>query len=328
MKISVVVPIYNSENTLKKCVESICNQIYNNLEIILINDGSTDHSLDICNEFKEKDSRIIVVNNTNHGVSYSRNEGIKLATGDFVTFVDSDDYIDKECYNELVNYLSDDLDFLRYNFRSNINLKNDLYDLKDKEIILDKSNLLNVYSHFLTFDEAIHCFSVLLLIKTSLAKKICFDEKLTILEDMDFYVKLFNVSKKALFCDKKFYYYFINKNSVTQDASKSSKNIFGIINSNVLIKKKLNVSSSELLLKKVDANHLRLICKYLINLYIYDKNNYKEIIVSLKTNDVFVRMLSNYKYCQKKNKLLLFFIKNNLKFFEYLYLDLIKNKRR
>lgn len=93
-KISIIVPIYNSENTLNKCVKSILSQSYKYLEVILINDGSTDESLKICEKFGLEDVRVIVINKERLGVSAARNVGIKVATGKYIQFVDADDYID------------------------------------------------------------------------------------------------------------------------------------------------------------------------------------------------------------------------------------------
>ena len=95
-KISVVVPIYNVEKYLEKCIKSILNQTYNNLEIILVNDGSTDNCLNICKKFEKIDKRIFVINKENGGLSEARNYGIDKATGKYITFVDSDDYIDED----------------------------------------------------------------------------------------------------------------------------------------------------------------------------------------------------------------------------------------
>ena len=92
--ISIIIPIYNCEKYLRTCLESVINQTYKNIEIILVNDGSTDKSLDVCNEYSNKDSRIKIINNTNHGVSYSRNIGIKSSTGSYIMFVDADDWLD------------------------------------------------------------------------------------------------------------------------------------------------------------------------------------------------------------------------------------------
>lgn len=91
--VSVVVPIYNVEKYLKKCVETIINQTYKNIEIILVNDGSTDNCLCICNEFRNKDKRINVIDKKNGGLSDARNVGLKNAHGKYICFIDSDDYI-------------------------------------------------------------------------------------------------------------------------------------------------------------------------------------------------------------------------------------------
>lgn len=99
--ISIVVPIYNVEQFLFKCVESILNQTYKNIEIILVNDGSTDHSGEICDKLKERDQRIRVLHKKNGGLSSARNAGISIANGMYLGFVDSDDYIDQEMFYSL-----------------------------------------------------------------------------------------------------------------------------------------------------------------------------------------------------------------------------------
>ena len=99
--ISVVVPIYNVEKYLKTCIETIIKQTYKNIEIILVNDGSTDNSLQICNEFKEKEKRIKVINKKNGGLSDARNIGLKKAKGKYICFIDSDDFINEKYIEEL-----------------------------------------------------------------------------------------------------------------------------------------------------------------------------------------------------------------------------------
>lgn len=112
-KISVIVPIFNREKSLARCVESIMQQTYQDLEIILVNDGSTDNSLQLCNEFAQKDSRIVVLDKPNGGVSSARNAGLDIATGEFIGFVDSDDYIDKVMYEKLIAVAeNENLDFV------------------------------------------------------------------------------------------------------------------------------------------------------------------------------------------------------------------------
>lgn len=103
--ISVIVAIYNVERYLSKCIESILSQTYENLDIILINDGSTDKSGEICDKYAAKDSRIRVIHRENKGVAYTRNQGISVAKGEYLTFVDSDDYIHPQMYEILMEYL-------------------------------------------------------------------------------------------------------------------------------------------------------------------------------------------------------------------------------
>lgn len=100
--LSVVVPIYNVEEYLEKCIESIVTQTYSNLEIILVNDGSTDGCLEICRKWEKQDKRIIVIDKLNGGLSDARNEGMKIASGELITFVDSDDFIDQEMYKKMI----------------------------------------------------------------------------------------------------------------------------------------------------------------------------------------------------------------------------------
>ena len=110
-KITVIVPVYNVENYLNKCLDSLINQTYKNLEIIVINDGSTDNSGEICQEYAQKDNRIIYVEQENGGLSDARNAGLERMTGSYVTFVDSDDWVEPNyvevLHNKLIGYQAD-----------------------------------------------------------------------------------------------------------------------------------------------------------------------------------------------------------------------------
>lgn len=100
--ISVIVPVYNVMNYLKQCLDSIIQQTYTNLEIILVDDGSTDQSGSICDSYKEKDSRITVIHKKNGGLSDARNAGLNICKGDYISFVDSDDYLSPYFYEVLI----------------------------------------------------------------------------------------------------------------------------------------------------------------------------------------------------------------------------------
>lgn len=101
--ISVIVPVYNTQKFLEKCLESIINQTFKDIEIICINDGSTDNSMSILNDYSEKDSRIKIINQKNAGLSCARNTGINNAKGEYIGFVDSDDWIDLDFFEKLYN---------------------------------------------------------------------------------------------------------------------------------------------------------------------------------------------------------------------------------
>jgi len=105
--ISIIVPIYNSEKWIKKCIESLVNQTYRDIEILLINDGSKDKSLEICKDYAEKDRRIVVIDKENEGVSATRNLGIKKSKGEYIQFVDSDDYIEPCMCEKLIAAIVD-----------------------------------------------------------------------------------------------------------------------------------------------------------------------------------------------------------------------------
>ena len=105
MKLSVIIPNYNSGKYLRRCLDSVINQTYKDLEIIIINDGSTDDSIKILNEYSEKDKRIKIIDQENKGVSFSRNVGLDISTGELIAFVDADDEIDQDMYEIMVQNL-------------------------------------------------------------------------------------------------------------------------------------------------------------------------------------------------------------------------------
>ena len=111
-KISVIVPVYKVENELDRCVSSILNQTYKNIEIILVDDGSPDRCPKLCDEYSKKDSRVRVIHKKNGGLSSARNNGLKHATGEFILYVDSDDFIELDTCERFLEYADDDVDFV------------------------------------------------------------------------------------------------------------------------------------------------------------------------------------------------------------------------
>ena len=114
-KISIIIPVYNVEKYILKTIESVINQTYYNTEIILVDDGSTDNSSKICDEFSKRDNRICVIHQENQGLSAARNIGTNLATGDFVFYLDGDDYLENDALENLIA-LSDNCDLVIGNY--------------------------------------------------------------------------------------------------------------------------------------------------------------------------------------------------------------------
>lgn len=211
--ISVIVPVYNVEEYLPKCIDSIINQTYRNLEIILVDDGSPDNSPKICDEYAKKDKRIKVIHKKNGGVSSARNYGIKESTGEFISFVDADDWVDRKyievLYSTSIEYNSDYVccgyNRVYNNKKEEINSTGDVIEYTNNEYLIKLLNVQNSYG-----------FCHMKLIKKNALKSVRFDEKLLVGEDALFNVMLCNNISKAVVVNKPLYNYRFNSNSVVR----------------------------------------------------------------------------------------------------------------
>lgn len=220
--ISVVVPIYNTSKTIERCVNSILMQTYKNLEIILVDDGSTDNSLEICKKLQEKDSRIIVVSGKNQGVSAARNIGINRASGDYIAFVDSDDYIKPEMYERLINIAQKNnvqLVFCNYEeFDGQGNKKRtDQFSniVGEKELI----NNIDIIDHMMQISKNNifgTCWRTLFDVNILNENSIKFEPGITMSEDLMFMLKCLVTTTKSGVCHDSLYCFF-------QDGTTTSK---------------------------------------------------------------------------------------------------------
>ncbi|WP_285815958.1 glycosyltransferase family 2 protein [Thomasclavelia cocleata] len=144
--ISIIIPVYNVEKYLNRCVASVINQTYSNLEIILVDDGSTDSSYDLCKKLKKEDSRIVVIHKENGGLSEARNTGISVSTGNYIFFLDSDDYIKENTIEVLYETIKkDNTDLVLFDFIKILDTGEVIQDetnIKSYEIV-DSKTLLN-----------------------------------------------------------------------------------------------------------------------------------------------------------------------------------------
>ena len=210
MQISVIVPVYNSEKYLEKCVDSILSQTYTDIEVILVNDGSTDRSYSICEMFMKKDKRVITVHKENGGLSDARNAGLKIARGDYVTFIDSDDYIHTDMINEMYNaLLKYEADFVSCGFvriqEDDVYTKSEANDLNVKVYNRDQA-LIHVHDDV----NVIACGK---LFKKSLFDNIRFEYG-KYHEDEFIIHQLIYLCKTIVVIQCKYYYYVMHPNTI------------------------------------------------------------------------------------------------------------------
>ncbi len=136
--ISIIVPLYNAEKYLSRCIEALLNQTYENLEIILVNDGSKDNTLNICREWEQKDNRIVIVDKKNGGAADARNHGLDVCTGDYIGFVDGDDFFAEDMFEVLLqDCLSSDKEIACCNRINRYNDKDVKYTISENSEVLD-----------------------------------------------------------------------------------------------------------------------------------------------------------------------------------------------
>lgn len=216
---SIIVPVYNSEPYLDKCIQSILNQTYPYLEIILINDGSQDKSLSIMEKYQKKDPRIIIIGQENKGANIARKVGVKKAAGQYTLFVDSDDWIEDNTLEELSMILrKKTYDIIKFNgiTEPSKNIKNHYCFYGENQEELDKEKIYQLLIETKILNNL--CFSVY---KTDVLKNIeSFDIPLSNCEDYFVNLEIYSQVEKVLMLNKTFYHYRDNINSTTKQIQK------------------------------------------------------------------------------------------------------------
>lgn len=208
--ISAIIPVYNSEKYIKKCVDSLINQTLKNIEIILINDGSSDDSLRILRQYEKRDERIVVIDQKNNGPSSARNKGIDIAKGEYISFIDSDDWVDETMFEEMYNSAKEnnsdvvicDMKLVNKNEETYITgLNYPIRNLSERAMNEIIFNELLSNSQFNSMANKIF--------RTSIIKKnnIRLDKDIYYAEDWLFNIEFFRRSKKVSYINKPFYYY-------------------------------------------------------------------------------------------------------------------------
>ena len=211
-KISIVVPIFNVENYLQRCIDSIINQTYINIEIILVNDGSTDSCFKICEKYAKQDARILVIDKKNGGLGSARNAGIEKMTGDYVAFVDSDDCLDSFFIEKLFSLLKlHDADIAVCGF-CGFAKENELNKKKKRKIVTKTLDSNNSLKNMFRWD-GIGWTAWNKLYKASLFDLVRYEEGVYS-EDMATTYKLYFQSTKVVWTNEPLYYYFHREDGI------------------------------------------------------------------------------------------------------------------
>ncbi len=302
-KVSIIIPVYNAEKFLEKCLDSIINQTYKNIEIICINDDSTDNSEKILKQYQLKDNRIIFKTIENGGLTRARNTGIKEATGEFFMFVDSDDYIESNMVEKMLNTINKEkADVVRCtNFLENQDgeiLKIEDFSIRNK--LLTKQEINEEIISKIIDGELLSYACVLMIRRETIFKTNLFNEKLRFLEDKAFFIDLILVTEKIYFLDIPLYHYMINEKSLTKSKKLVTRNMYNLIDGWNYTRGCLEKSrfSSPNILTKLNTRYLIGITGFLYETYKYNKMEFEKAYHDLINNENFKSIITDFNIQQ------------------------------
>lgn len=311
--VSIIVPVYNAEKTLKKCCYSLLEQTYKNIEIILVNDGSNDDSSKICRKFAKKDHRVKFIDKENGGVSSARNAGIECARGEYLSFVDSDDYVDKEYIQNMYEKIQKD--------NSDICLAG--YWIKKHGFVQKNENGKGscLYDQSLYYEKLLDFiwgkngmyFPVAKLYRKSLIKQneIKFNENIQCGEDMLFNVQFFRYCKSMTIISECNYYYIMHGGGLSGKYQPRFWRDMSMVYQNYLKIYEENYPEKITEAKEIILTLLR---NTMFNFY-YKKRSIKEGTVFLKkcsNNSEVAEILQEVMPQNRFNQIILFCIKHGL----------------
>lgn len=297
MKFSIIVPIYNVEEYLERCVESLINQTYKNIEIILVDDGSLDSCPQKCDEYGKSDSRIVVIHKKNGGLSEARNEGLEHATGDYILFVDSDDYIDKDTCERFSKYANKNVDIIVADAIVE-GAEENLIHIESDKIMTGEQFLLESYRENKAPMAAwLNIFKRSFLLNNQLVFK-----NGILHEDEEFTPRALLKANTVIVSGELFYHYIVRANSITtkKDKRKNAIDLFDTCKELEIVYK--NIKNSELknfLLNSLTDKYLSLFQKG--ELYKYGSSYYHKIFI-----------IRNAKKWRTKMKGMIYFISPKL----------------
>lgn len=251
--VSIIVPIYKVEPYLRRCLESIVSQTYANLEIILVDDGSPDACPQICDEYAIKDKRIVVIHKENGGLSDARNAGLDAVTGEFISFVDSDDYVEPNyVFFLLQKMLENPCDFVIADYKQSQEPKETIHCRSAEEIIEGNNKIISMFCC-----DLYPVCSVAKLYKSSFIKKnnLRFEKGL-LFEDQLWSCEMATKAQKICICKEKIYHYIIRDDSIM--TSNAIKNNCRLESWNYILRREIELLKPYQPLLQNDIDYLRL----------------------------------------------------------------------
>ncbi len=222
VKVSVIVPVYNAKDNISRCVNSLLAQTLDDIQIILVDDGSKDNSFEICKSFAEKDKRVTAITKLNGGVSSARNEGLRHAVGEYIGFVDSDDFVNKDMFEMLFNKAKlnlADICICGYNTVNGDNISPHLLpydkDVYEKDEITDNFVLSLIGADYKNKKENIGGFVWRNIYKSDIVKDLTFSEKTSIMEDTLFNINAYLKADRVAVINKALINYVYEQGSLT-----------------------------------------------------------------------------------------------------------------
>lgn len=258
--ISVIIPVYNCAKYVQKCVASIQEQTYTNLEIIVVNDGSTDNSLDLCEALAVKDERIVIESKPNTGVSDTRNTGISMAKGKYLAFVDADDYVEKDFIEKLYySLIQNNVDIVCCGYREILNEENNEFidQVKKRTEICDINRYVDIFAKESDFISSVIWGK---LYKTSLVKGVKF-RNLRYGEDTLYLMEVWSNNPKTLFIEYIGYHYVRHIDSATKTKKQNIQYYDDMLNSRYEIYKIYSKYNNE----KAKAGIQSMYVKYILD---------------------------------------------------------------
>jgi len=299
--ISIIIPVYNVELFVSKCLESVIQQDYKNIEIIVINDGSTDDSLAICERYKNKDKRITLINQSNHGLSFSRNIGIERAKGEWIIFLDSDDWISNDFCTKLLNLaLMHQSDLVISNYVKVYEGSLPIINSKTTLLIFEKNEALNELYNEKYLQFVISCGK---LIRRTILNSIRFPNGKLHEDEFVSHLILSN-SNRVVYTSEQLLFYRQRPNSITNQ-KKSAKNYLDSIEAHNIRASYFNsINSSRLFI--LTTERLFLITYNFLNKIKLSKLIYRRTIYVLKKSYLILAK-SNVGFYQKVKYTLLYY---------------------